>query len=375
MPAYKDKVTGTWTARFYYETHDGFRKQKNKRGFTLKKDADKFERDFLAKLKGNPDITFESAAREYLDDMQHRVRVSTFEIKKSIFRNYLTPYFKNKSIAKITPKDIRSWQKDILSKNLADTYLRRINTELSAIFNYATRYYGLTENLHKHVKKIGKRETNNLEFWTLEEFNKFIDYFKEDNKTHIQYRAVFNLLFYTGMRIGELEALTLNDIDFTARTININKTYQRVARKDLIGPPKTVSSNRVIAVPDHVLDCLREYIELLYEPSQDARIFLHTREAFAKMMKKAATVQGVKIIRLHDLRHSHASLLIEMGFNPLVIQERLGHKNVEIILNTYSHLYPHKQQEVAEKLNNLLRPAIKTSLCTLLIQRLFLAFF
>lgn len=81
MPAYKDKVTGTWTARFYYETHDRFRKQKNKRGFVLKKDADKFERDFLAKLKGNPDITFESAAREYLDDMQHRVRVSTFEIK------------------------------------------------------------------------------------------------------------------------------------------------------------------------------------------------------------------------------------------------------------------------------------------------------
>ena len=341
MPAYKDKVTGTWTARFYYETHDGFRKQKNKRGFALKKDADKFERDFLAKLKGNPDITFESAAREYLDDMQHRVRVSTFEIKKSIFRNYLTPYFKNKSIAKITPKDIRSWQKDILSKNLADTYLRRINTELSAIFNYATIYYGLTENPHKHVKKIGKRETNNLVFWTLEEFNKFIDYFKEDNKTHIQYRAVFNLLFYTGMRIGELEVLTINDIDFTARTININKTYQRVAGKVLIGPPKTVSSNRVIAVPDHVLDDLREYIELLYEPSQDARIFLHTRKAFAKMMKKAATVQGVKIIRIHDLRHSHASLLIEMGFNPLVIQERLVHKNVEITLNTYSHLYPH----------------------------------
>ncbi|WPC09787.1 phage integrase central domain-containing protein [Globicatella sp. PHS-GS-PNBC-21-1553] len=90
-------------------------------------------------------MTFESAARKYLDDMQHQVRVSTFEIKKSIFRNYLTPYFKNKSIAKITPKDIRSWQKNILSKNIADTYLRRINTELSAIFNYATRYYGLTE--------------------------------------------------------------------------------------------------------------------------------------------------------------------------------------------------------------------------------------
>lgn len=356
MPAYKDKVTGTWTARFYYETHDGFRKQKNKRGFALKKDADKYERDFLAKLKGNPDITFESAAQEYLDDMQHRVRVSTYEIKKSIFRNYLTPYFKNKSIAKITPKDIRSWQKDILSKNLADTYVRRINTELSSILNYATKFYGLSDNPHKHVKKIGKRETNNLEFWTLEEFNKFIDYFKEDNKTHIQYRAVFNLLFYTGMRIGELEALTLNDIDFSEGTININKTYQRINGKAVIGPPKTVSSNRTIAVPEFVLDRLQEYIDVLYEPDQDIRIFMHSREAFAKMMKKAAKVKGVKQIRLHDLRHSHASHLIELGFNPLVIQERLGHKNVEITLNTYSHLYPHKQQEVADKLNNLLRP-------------------
>lgn len=190
----------------------------------------------------------------------------------------------------------------------------------------------------------------------MEEFNKFIDYFKEDNKTHIQYRAVFNLLFYTGMRIRELEALTLNDIDFTARTININKTYQWVAGKDLIGPPKTVSSNRTIAVPEFVLDRLQDYLDVLYEPDQDVRIFMHSREAFAKMMKKVAPVQGVKIIRIHDLRHSHASHLIEMGFNPLVIQERLGHKNIEITLNTYSHLYPHKQQEVADKLNNLLRP-------------------
>lgn len=158
------------------------------------------------------------------------------------------------------------------------------------------------------------------------------------------------------MRIRELEALTLNDIDFTARTININKTYQWVAGKDLIGPPKTVSSNRTIAVPEFVLDRLQDYIDVLYEPDQDVRIFMHSREAFAKMMKKVAPVQGVKIIKIHDLRHSHASHLIEMGFNPLVIQERLGHKNIEITLNTYSHLYPHKQQEVADKLNNLLRP-------------------
>lgn len=356
MPAYKDRVTGTWTARFYYETHDGYRKQKNKRGFALKKDAEKFERDFLTKIKGNPEITFEAAAIDYLEDMKHRVRLSTFSIKKSIFDNYLTPHFSNKSISRITPKDIRVWQKEILSKDLADTYKRRINTELSSIFNYATKFYGLADNPHKHVKKIGKRETNTLEFWTLEEFNRFITYFNLDNKTHIQYRAVFNLLFYTGMRIGELEALTLNDVDFTAGTINVNKTYQRIAGEDLIGPPKTVSSNRTIAVPEFALDRLKEYIDLLYKPTKDARIFLHSREAFSKMMKQAATAQGVKIIRLHDLRHSHASHLIELGFNPLVIQERLGHKNVEITLNTYSHLYPHKQQEVADKLNKLLRP-------------------
>lgn len=356
MPAYKDKVTGTWTARFYYETHDGFRKQKNKRGFALKKDADKYERDFLAKLKGNPDITFESAAQEYLDDMQPRIRIATFRTKKSIFRKYLIPFFKNKPLSKITPRDVRSWQKDILSKNLSDTYTRGINTELSSLFNYAVKFYGLTENPHKHVKKIGKRKTDALEFWTLEEFNNFISYFNGDDETHIQYRAVFNLLFYTGMRVGELEALTLNDIDFETNTITINKTHLRIGGKDVVGPPKTVSSNRVIAVPDFVTDCLRDYTDLLYKPSQDARIFLNDRRAFAAMMKKAAKVKDVKQIRLHDLRHSHASHLIELGFNPLVIQERLGHKNVEITLNTYSHLYPHKQQEVANKLNELLRP-------------------
>lgn len=161
------------------------------------------------------------------------------------------------------------------------------------------------------------------------------------------------LYYYTGMREGELLALTLADIDFEKSTITINKSYQRINREDVITTPKTPKSNRVVTMPNVLAECLKAYISQCYDLDEENRIFPYTKYFLTHEMQRGCKKSGVKKIRIHDIRHSHASLLVEMGFSPLLIAERLGHERVQTTMETYSHLYPNKQVEVANRLDSL----------------------
>lgn len=164
---------------------------------------------------------------------------------------------------------------------------------------------------------------------------------------------IFLLLFWVGLRSGELLALTLGDFDFEKHTVRINKTYHRFDRKDLILPPKTERSNREPTTPPFIEDAVRKYTSLLYDYKPSDRLFTVSKFFIKRRLEKGAEAAGLPQIRVHDLRHSHASLLIHLGFSPLVIQERLGHENVETTLNTYSHLYPSQQGELVMKLQEV----------------------
>ena len=148
-------------------------------------------------------------------------------------------------------------------------------------------------------------------------------------------------------------ALTPADIDTDAHTIAISKSYQRLNGKDLITEPKTPKSNRCISIPIFLENIIVDYMSKIYGLTADARIFPYNKFKLKRALQRGCKLSGVKQIRLHDLRHSHASLLIELGFSPLLIADRLGHEKVETTLNTYSHLYPHRQSEVALKLQEL----------------------
>lgn len=160
----------------------------------------------------------------------------------------------------------------------------------------------------------------------------------------------FMLLYWTGMRIGELLALTYEDIDLEKRIISISKSYQRLDGKDVITPPKTPKSNRKITIPPFLAEELKEYCNHLYGIMPNERMFRFTKSYMEHEIVRGIKETGVKRIRIHDLRHSHASLLVELGFQPLAIAERLGHEKIETTLNTYSHLYPNKQAELADRL-------------------------
>lgn len=156
------------------------------------------------------------------------------------------------------------------------------------------------------------------------------------------------------MRVGELCALTPVDVDFENATISISKTFQRINGRDVIGTPKTAKSNRKVTIPQTLVNVLKEYMDKCYEIQPTDRLFPYTKIFLNHEMLRGCKKSGVKKIRVHNLRHSHASLLIDMGCQPLLIADRLGHEKIQTTLNTYSHLYPNKQAEIALQLENVI---------------------
>ena len=278
--------------------------------------------------------------------VENRLRESTIKNKRYVFDLKVTPYFKKKKMCEIKTSDIRAWQNELIKQGYAPTYLKSINNQLAALFNYAVRYYDLRDNPCRKAGSIGKSKADDMEFWTKQEFKQFLP--SMDKKPEV--RMAFMLLYWTGMRIGELLALTYEDIDLEKRIISISKSYQRLDGKDVITPPKTPKSNRKITIPPFLAEELKEYCSHLYGIMPNERMFRFTKSYMEHEIVRGIKETGVKRIRIHDLRHSHASLLVELGFQPLAIAERLGHEKIETTLNTYSHLYPNKQAELADRL-------------------------
>ena len=354
MPVYQDTKTKTWYVKLYYTDYTGTKKQKKKRGFKLQRDAKEWEHNFLLKQQADLTMSIENFVSIYMEDMKHRLKEHSYIHKEYIINGKLLPFFGKLSMSQITPAIIRKWQNELISyrnekgQPFSVTYLKNINKQLSAIFNYAVQYYDLKENPCHKAGSIAKGSADEMLFWTTEEFKVFLE--KVSNKPPS--RAGFLTLYYTGLRIGELLALEYCDIDFEGCKLTVDKSYQRIQGRDVITLPKTPRSVRTISLPVFLRDELKAYTERLYGLHKHDRIFPYTKSFFLHEMIRGTKDNQVKRIRLHDIRHSHASLLIELGFSPVAIADRLGHEKVETTLNTYSHLFPHKRDEVAEKLQN-----------------------
>ena len=183
-------------------------------------------------------------------------------------------------------------------------------------------------------------------FWTKAEYQRFADAMMDKP---LSYYA-FEMLYWCGIREGELLALTPADFDFEAGTVKISKSYQRLHGEDVITTPKTKKSNRTIKMPNFLCDEMRDYLGMLYGVKKKDRIFTITKSYLHQEMDRGAKEAGVRRIRIHDLRHSHISLLIDMGFSAVAIADRVGHESIEITYR-YAHLFPSKQTEMADKLD------------------------
>ena len=344
MPAYKDKKTGNWFCKFYYTDWQGNNRQKWKRGFATKKEALAFEREFLEKQSANPDMTFQSLYQLYMEDMTARLKESTILTKKHICETHILPFFGKKPINEIKASDVRRWQNQLMNspKGYSKTYLKTINNQLTCMINYAKRFYDLNTNPCGQAGSIGQSQADEMDYWTYDEYIAFREGIKDKPLSYI----CFQVLYWTGMREGELLALTAADINLVAKQIDINKTYQRLHGEDIITTPKTKKSKRKVPIPDFLCQELQEYMNSRYMLSPDERLFPVTKSYLSHEMERGCKATGVKKIRIHDVRHSHASLLINQGCDALILADRLGHEKVSTTLNTYSHLFPHKQQEL-----------------------------
>lgn len=219
--------------------------------------------------------------------------------------------------------------------------------------NHAVRFYGLKSNPAQKVGNMGKAKGREMLFWTQDEYAKFS--FAVMDKP-ISFYA-FEMLYWCGLREGELLALTPADLDFEKGTVRINKSYQRIGKRDVITDPKTPKSNRTIKMPQFLAEEMQEYLNQLYRIGKNDRIFEITKSYLHHEMDRGSQEAGVKRIRIHDLRHSHISLLIDMGYSAVAIADRVGHESIDITYN-YAHLFPSTQDDMADKLNNFRKEAM-----------------
>ena len=352
MAVYKEDKTGTWRVIYRYTDWNGERKQTQKRGFKTRREAQAWEHEQLNKKNADLDMKFKSFVELYTADVKTRLKENTWETKEHIIRTKLEPYFGKLKMCAITPQQIITWQNELINyrdeqgKAYSPVYLKTVNNQLSAIFNHAVKYYNLRENPCKKAGSMGKKKNREMQFWTKEEYLKFAGAMMDKP---LSYYA-FEMLYWCGLREGELLALTPSDFDFEKRTVSITKSYQRLNGQDLITTPKTEKSNRVITMPKFLSDEIQDYLKMLYDIEPDARMFTVTKSYLYREMQRGSKESGVKRIRIHDIRHSHVSHLIDLGFSPTAIADRVGHESIDITLN-YAHLFPSKQAEMADKLD------------------------
>lgn len=356
MAIYKDKKRGTYYVSVYVDLKNGDRKRVMKRGFKTKKEAKKAESEIIFNAAiNNPDNPFfTDVVDEYISWYEKRRKPASLHRLKKECRLYIKPFFGNKYIQDIKKRDVMKFHDFLLGdKKLSITTSKNVHGYLSAIFNYAIKMEYANLNIAREVGNIQANNDKKMEYWTLEEFKEFlkvVDNFRD--------KTLYMCLFYSGARIGELTALTWKDIDFENNTIDINKT---VFNENTITSPKTKSSIRKIKMPSHTMNMLRQ-MKLQQSPKEDYFVFgkYYSPHPFGTASRRFLAYlrsTDLKEIRMHDFRHSHASYLINNGYDIQIVSKRLGHTKISTTYDKYAHLYPNKEDEAIEHMNNDFKPA------------------
>lgn len=345
MPIYKVKGLKKYRVRVNYVDQDGTYKAKygtaNSYAEAAKKYQELYEGRYTIKK-----TTLRELCESFLSYVEERKRESSINDYKSCIKIILRTIDENIYIEDISPAFVRKWQTQMLQTNHAISYIRRVNRMLSTLMNYGEIYYGLKKNSVKLAGRLPAADTAEKKFYTLDEFNRFLNGI--DKEKDISYWVLFNVLFYSGCRIGEIMALYPSDIDFQKQSISITKTFFHKHGKDYITPPKTDKSIRNVSMPPFLMQILQDYIQRL--PDSNMRIFFNlTSEGVRYKAAKACEKTGVKRIRIHDFRHSAISFLISKEVPILEISHRAGHASAEITYKVYAHLYPERDREIANR--------------------------
>lgn len=364
----KDPIKKSKNGTYYFRANLGYdstgkKIQKYCSGFKTKKEA---REEYSKLILMNPEdlletkekMTFQYYIEEiFLPWYKTKVKLRTYENRiHTILKHF--PYFYKMSVTDIEPIHVQQWQLE-LSETLKPSYVRAVQGLFSMAMDRAI-VLGIAEiNPSKIIGNVKKQKIP-VDFWTKEEFEKVISLiYKEDYYQHFLFISLW-FLFMTGMRIGEATAIQWEDVDFDTGLLCIDKTLYYKNKDDFqFVEPKTKASIRHIVLDDCTLRYLKEWRNVQQNLIKTNFVMSYNgiptqKHTISHAIDRYAKMAGIHRIRIHALRHSHASLLISMGENPLIIKDRLGHEDIETTLGTYGHLYPHSNYEVANKLNGII---------------------
>lgn len=379
MPIYKVGNTKNkdglqkYHVRINYVADNGEKKQitRSVYGIDVARDLErKLENDIKVKCEMPVrKMTIKQLYDEYISVKKYEVREITLYRSDRMLKRYILPILEDVRIDKLSSKVLQDWKISMEERNLSLTTKRNVFTELRTMLNYAVRM----EYIPKHqLSKVGnfkdalssKKEIN---FYTPEEFKKYIEIAKkialekqkkENNMYEWNFYVFFNIAYYTGLRKGEIHALRWNDIDNDYLSVKHSITQKLKGKTDVETPPKNKSSIRTLQMPLPLIVILREHKKRqkkLQNFSEDSRILGDGKCLRDTTIQQRnllySSMADVKTIRIHDFRHSHASLLANMGINIQEVARRLGHTKVEMTWNTYSHLYPKEEEKAVAVLN------------------------
>lgn len=331
-------------------------KESSKRGFSTQRDA----KLFIEKLKhehgeamfkqDNPTTNMTFA------ELYERYRVSrigdkpsTVIDRESIIKARVMPFFKDMLIGSITQDTIAQWHSCFYDESgrqiFSDTYLRSLHSRLSAVLNYAVYCGWLASNPAKKCS-IGAKNAPERPVWDIQEYSKF----RKEVMDEPDAFYAFETLYFTGLRKGELLALTVGDMDFDTKILSITKSMQVLQGREVVTSPKTKMSVRKVRINDSLADEIKEYIDSRPGLMKSDRLFPINKNKLAHLLKKGTQKAGLHPITIHCFRHSHITNLIAAGYSPADIAKRVGHESIYITLH-YSHAFKSVDNDIANSLD------------------------
>jgi integrase len=342
MPAYKDKNTGTWFAKFQYRK-DGKPATKLKRGFKTKKEALAFERKFIETYAPSVDMTFDELSKVFVETKRREYRPNTLRGYQVVIGSRYVDRIRAKKVTNITGTDmleVRSAMSD-LSAASVNLYM----SKLSKIFDFAVNMYDLYKNPCRGLNNLAVSRKE-MRYMTVED----IERLKAIPGVTEETQLLIDVLFWTGMRISEAVALTVGDYHGTYIAVHKHKIRTDGGMTTQHGLKNNHGRN--VLINDTLAREIESYIFTLDRPDRDTELFPRHIETYWERMRRLFALANIPDMTLHSFRHSHVALLIHLGFSPKLIADRIGDK-VETMLNVYAHIYPEDMQDVVDRLENV----------------------
>lgn len=302
-----------------------------------------------------------TTVRQYLtswleDVYKATVRPSTYVRNKGLVINHIIPALGNVALSKLAPLQLQKLYGAKLNEGQSPRSIRNMHFVLHKALDQALRWGYVNRNVADMVD-LPKPSKKEMQVLTLQQVETFLQTAKDD-----WYYPLYVTAVTTGLRQGELLGLQWEDLDLRKGTLTVKRALKELNGKLLVGEPKSKSARRTVTLPTKTVEVLKQHRKeqlqhglmgtgYVFTDTQSGAVYPQNmmRRSFKPLLKKA----GVPVIRFHDLRHTHATILLQQDVNPKLVQERLGHTTINLTLDTYSHVLPNMQRGVAEKLNAL----------------------